>query len=121
MASNATTQLYAIQVGKLYYGFRAKKGLYTSIIGYTGVSDASADTTLASAAGSIKLQPKTPIRVLVANGLVVPLRATCANGKKYRIFCSSEKMPTGPGDVLEKELLGSKVTNVGLRERRYLK
>lgn len=137
--SNASTQLYAIQVGKLYYGFRAKTDLYKNILSITGVVDPNPNQVVqtvanlggntvpgtvvgaATAATTISLQPKTPLRFLTGAALIIPLQVRTADGKKHIIYCASDKVATGAGNLLNKSVDGSNVTNVSIHGRRYLK
>lgn len=122
MASSlSNTKLYGIQLGRLVYPFRASIETYRNISGVTGVIDVEADSGGGPVTVGPNLQPKVPLKVFIRTGQIFVLIARTADGKSHRIFCSSDKISTGPGALLGALINGSKITTAGGRIRRYIK
>jgi hypothetical protein len=120
-ASLATTQLYAIQIGKLLYPFRASKATYKNILTLTGVIDPQLDTAGGPVTVQPTLQPRVPLKQFIRSGQIFVLNARTADGKSHRVFCASDKIATGPGAVLGAKINDSPITTAGGRTRRYIK
>lgn len=120
-ASLLNTKSYAIQIGKLFYPFRASDKTYTNILNLTGVIDLSVFEDTGSTTVGPKIEPRVPLKVFIRSGQIFVLNARTADGKSHRVFCASDKIATGPGAVIGQKINNSKITTAGGKTRRYIK
>jgi hypothetical protein len=117
----ANTKLYAIQIGRLLYPFRASSETYKNILGLTGVIDPAIDASGGPVTVTATMQPRVPLKQFIRTGQIFVLIARTADGKSHRVLCASDKIATGPGTILGAKINNSAITTAGGRIRRYIK
>jgi hypothetical protein len=120
-SSLANTKLYAIQLGKLLYPFRASAETYKNILTLTGVIDPNPDPNGGEVTVKPVLQPRVPLKQFIKSGQIFVLNARTADGKSHRVYCASDKIVTGPGAILGAKIKESAITTAGGKVRRYIK